>query len=256
LGDTVAVECLIESGEDPVHWTPDAEDLARITHAQALLINGVGLEGWLMSANLAPTRVIEASVAFTDRWIQNEDSAQHSHGNRGAHSHKGLDPHVWMDPLLALEQARTLQQQAIRRGWIHQDLATSRGAQLEQRLRELDGLWTQVGQALNDTALLANHEAYAYPARRYGLKIHVVDADPDLALTPELAAKLKESVRANSPRCMLFESQPHPSVATFLAQDLKLPVVVFSPAESPSESDAIDSMGADLRDLLALLLDQ
>ncbi|MFT5198149.1 MAG: zinc transport system substrate-binding protein [Planctomycetota bacterium] len=253
LGPDTPVECLLEPGEDPAQWTPDAGTQAQLMQAKAVLINGAHLETWLMSVNLAPTRLINVSVAFTASWIEYQGELQHSHGNRGSHDHVGVDPHVWMDPLLALEQARTLQIQAVQRGWISQELASQRGSALEVRLREIDSLWARVAQALDGRSLLANHDAYSYPARRYGLNIYVIDADPQKALDAELSTALKAAVEEHKPRCMLFEAVPQGSLAAFLQKQLGLDAVLLSPAESPGELDAIESMHRDLSALLRLL---
>ncbi|MDF1838983.1 MAG: metal ABC transporter substrate-binding protein [Planctomycetota bacterium] len=253
LGPENPVECLVKAGEDPIHWTPDGDSLATLVHAKAVLINGAGLENWLLSANVAPTRLMRLSDGFEDRWIEYAKDLQHSHGARGAHDHVGVDPHVWMDPLLALEQARALQTQAVDLGWIESDTAKQRGEALEQRLRELDGLWARVATALDGRSMLANHDAYSYPAQRHGLTIHVVDVDPERSMDVKLLAELQAAVQSHAPCCMLFEAEPHASLAAQLQDPLSIPALVLSPAEAPGELDAIESMRSDLNQLLQFL---
>lgn len=250
LGDDLPVDCLVKESGDPVHWSPDPEALSSLAQARAVLLNGAGLESWLMEVNLAPTRVMDLSVGFADSWIEHTGELQHSHGSRGAHDHVGFDPHVWMDPLLALEQARVLQEQAVSRGWITAQAAAERGAQLEDRLRELDGLWAQVASALDGQSLLANHDAYSYPARRHGISIVVVDVDPEGDWDAALEIELRQAQSKHAPRLMLFEAAPSTALASHLKDDLDLAPFVLSPAEAPSKLDFIDSVGGDLKRLL------
>ncbi len=250
LGDDLPVDCLVEAGGDPLHWSPDPEALTSLAQARAVLLNGAGLESWLMEVNLAPTRVIDLSAGFADSWIEYSEELQHSHGSRGAHDHVGFDPHVWMDPLLALEQARALQKQTVSRGWITGQVAAERGARLEDRLRELDGLWAQVASALDGQSLLANHDAYSYPARRHQISIVVVDVDPEGAWDAALEKELRGAQSKHAPRLMLFEAAPNNALAAHLKDELHLTPFVLSPAETPSNLDFIESVGGDLKRLL------
>ncbi|MBL4771846.1 MAG: zinc ABC transporter substrate-binding protein [Planctomycetes bacterium] len=253
LGPESAVECLLAPGQDPAHWTPSPTDLEGLTRARAVLVNGAGLETWLMTANLAPTRLVRVSKGFAGSWIEHKGQLQHSHGARGAHDHVGFDPHVWMDPLLALEQARALQEQALLRGWVTAETVQPKAAALEVRLRELDGLWAQLAEALQGRTLLANHDAYAYPARRHGIAIQVFDADPEKSLDATRLQELAAAQQTSGANIMLFEASPDARLAHQLKVDLGLTPFVLSPAEAPSDLDFIDSMGRELKALIAQL---
>ncbi|MCA9001786.1 MAG: zinc ABC transporter substrate-binding protein, partial [Planctomycetes bacterium] len=178
---------------------------------------------------------------------------QHSHGSQGAHTHRGTDPHGWMDPWLALEQAKSIQAHAIAKGWVQPEVAAERYAALERRLLALDARWIAVRDFLGGRAVLANHAAYEYPAKRYGIEVHVVDVDPDTELSAETRSRLEQAAKDHGPASMWFESAPHATVVEFLSNDLEIPVRVLSPAESPSDRDAIDSLAADLENLIAPL---
>ena len=55
-GDIVEVKSILPPGAEPHHWDPTIQDVQNMAHADAIVVNGVGYEAWLvdgfMSARL------------------------------------------------------------------------------------------------------------------------------------------------------------------------------------------------------------
>ncbi len=252
LGPHQPVRCLVPAGEDPAFWQPSDEDLAAALQAPGVLLNGAQFEPWASTANLPSSRTIRTGRAFRSQWIDETSGATHSHGAQGAHSHKGFDPHYWMDPLLALEQARAIQSAALGLGWIDGGIATTQFAELETRLQELDALWVEIATELGSQTVWANHGTYTYPARRHGLRLAVVDIDPDKSWTQE--AEIQWAKLETKPRYFLFEDQPSIALQSTLHRKGLQPIVL-RPAEAPIDgySSALDVWREDLRAFRNLL---
>jgi len=98
-GDRAAVDSLLPAGADPHTFEPSPSDIRKITEADVIFANGLGLEPSLLrviGANISSAAVLvelaEASISAGVSTIPATDQ-----GNR--------DPHLWMDPEIGSEYA-------------------------------------------------------------------------------------------------------------------------------------------------------
>lgn len=246
---TIPVRCRLPAGEDPNTWQPRSEDVQEFQRAGLVVMNGARFERWAPTAALPESRVVDASRGFQDEFIVAEKTT-HSHGAAGMHSHEGVDGHTWMDPLLAVRQARAIHKAMVQR-WPQHQVALDSGLKgLEDDLNGLHTRFADIAPKLKAVRLLANHSAYAYLARRHGLRVHVIDLVPDEMPDDGAWEHIIEDMRAASSepaggnagtvadRCiMLFEAEPLPQIQQKLGS-LGVATVVFSPCESTPSAPA------------------
>jgi manganese/zinc/iron transport system substrate-binding protein len=99
--DGLAVDGLMHAGVDPHIWRPTVSDVRMLAGADAVVCNGLMLEGRMSDVfpKLARrgTRVVELATAVPmDRLIAEGDG------------HAAADPHVWMDPSIWASAAHAL----------------------------------------------------------------------------------------------------------------------------------------------------
>jgi len=241
-GGAVDVRCPVPVGEDPVFWQPTAAQIAEYQKADLIVINGAAYEHWVDTAALPLAKVIDTASPFASEFI-NFKTTTHSHGAGGAHSHTGVDGHTWMDPLLATRQAQQIET-AFSHRWPDRAKGFQKNlAELASDLQALSERFARLVPQLKACRLLANHPAYAYLARRYGLSVEVIDVDPEIEPTDlqwkTIETRLAGLVRSDDDVAviMLFESAPVPAIAQRLST-LKVRVVEFDPCESAPSGDS------------------
>lgn len=260
-GGRVKVRCVTPAGADPMEFRPSAEAIAGMQSAGLIVLNGAGFEKWARTVSLPPSRTIELSRPFAGELLKFK-AVTHSHGPTGAHSHEGVDGHTWMDPVQAQSQARELAR-AVSAAWPeHAAFVEANLAVLLADLGRLDAEWRALAPAIARTHVLTNHQAYSYPARRYGFGVINLDVPPDEPPTPEqwlavgrAVAEARRAEPGRSKTVMLFEEAPLAETAKRLLDEFGIVAVAFPPGESEPEGGGtyLDLMLANLRRLGAEL---
>ncbi len=164
-GNRVAVSMLVQPGGDAHVYDPAPADVQRMAKAGLIVINGLGLEGWiprLIEAAGAKAKVVTATKGITGR-----QSAPN--GNDAPHT----DPHAWQ----SVANAR-IYVANIRDGLIASDpdgagLYASTAAAY---LAKLDALEAEVRTAMGALPparrrIITTHDAFGYFAAAYGVEM-------------------------------------------------------------------------------------
>lgn len=229
-GEHVEVTVLVPAGEDPASWQPPAETIAALAQADLIVMNGAGFEAWTATASLPSQRLIDSARQVD---LIELPATTHSHGGEGEHSHAGTDPHSWSDPLTFLGQAKVVHAALLAAAPQHTaDFDAAYGA----LQTTLTGLHETMGEALAPAAgvpIAANHPAYNYVARRYGLDVTSFDFDP--AAVPDEAAlgAFAEWARRAGPAPILWWEAP-PAAAVVAAFPEATQHLVIDPLEQPA----------------------
>ena len=180
-GDDFEVVALMQPGVDPHLWTPTRTDVLAILSADALFLNGLGLEGRAGDSFARVEQSGRPVVRLADTLPRAEiavDPANPSH----------LDPHVWMDPVLWAKTAPAAAEALAK-------VAPDAKARLEANARrfadEAAALDRTISTAMSTVpvaqrVLVTSHDAFRYFGRRYGLEVHGVqgtstESEPSLA---------------------------------------------------------------------------
>ena len=161
-GDRAAVDSLLPSGADPHAFEPSPSDVRKITEADVIFANGLGLEPSLL-------RVIGANISSGAVLVELAEAVI----STGAPTLAPDDPHLWMDPTNGREYAAI-----IRDTLSSADPAGSEtySANYEAYAATLD----DTAQYMRDTAaavppddrlIIATHDAFGYLARAVDFEI-------------------------------------------------------------------------------------
>ena len=232
-GDDVVATCILPAGEDPPSWQPSGDVVAALSEAQLIVTNGADFAAWMKTASLPPSKVVETAAAVKLITI---DSGTHSHGKEGEHSHDGIDPHTWSDPRAYSIQAGAVRAALTVRDPDNADAYAARTDALVLELQTLDAQLEAATADLAEVELAANHPAFNYLARRYGLSIRSFDLGPDgsgdLQGAEEWAAGHDDPV-------MLWEESPEISLDG-------VRFIVLDPLESGAPYDYITQAKANV----------
>ena len=204
-GNAVQVVFPAPTDDDPAYWKPDAATVALYQDADLILLNGAGYAGWITSAVLPLSAIVDTSKAFGDRYIQIEDAVTHLHGPGGEHSHGTTAFTTWLDPTLALAQARAVHDALVVRLPDHAGDFGDRFQSLEQDLLDLDAELASIVATNPRRALLGSHPVYQYLARRYDLNLQSVHWEPDQIPADEEWKALGTTLAGHPARVMLWK---------------------------------------------------
>ena len=248
-GNHVQVEFPAPPGDDPALWSPDVETVAAYQKADLILRNGAGYARWVDRVTLPPSRIVDTSAGFQERYVHVDDTVTHSHGPQGDHSQGEIAFTTWLDPTLAVRQARAIHQAFLRARPVGEAAFRTGLESLEKDLLDLHRRIAELVASAPETPLLTSHPVYQYLARQYGMRMASVHfepgADPDAKRWRDLAALQ----RRHPARWMLWEAPPLAETADRL-RGLGVQSIVFRPCGNrPPEGDYLEVMSRNLQDL-------
>ncbi len=169
-GDRVNVTTLVGPNGDTHVYTPSPADARTIANAQVVIVNGLGLEGWLPRLIGSASRKDKARTVVATKGIKPLTVADDHHGH--SHDHDtDADPHAWQSVANAKIYVAN-----IRDGLIAADLAGADvyKANAEVYLAQLDALDREVRAAVatippERRTVISSHSAFGYFADAYGV---------------------------------------------------------------------------------------
>lgn len=169
-GDRVEVTSLVGPNSDTHVYTPSPADGRRVAAAKLVVVNGLGLEGWLPRLVRASGGKANLVVATKGIVPLKSDAEDRDHGHDHDHG-EGDDPHAWQSVANAKVYVANIRDALI--------AADAEGAEVYRRnadayLTELDGLDREVREAVASIPperrrVISSHEAFSYFAAAYGI---------------------------------------------------------------------------------------
>ena len=214
-GDSVKHSCILPAGEDAASWKPSTELIIEMQQADLLFSNGLGFEGWVKTAALPSSKLIEAAGSVEPIKMVGKT---HSHGKGGAHSHGVIDPHAWSDPNAYMQMAEAVAKALYTE---RPDLKAEVERNLGDLKTELTALDAQNDKLFADVGTInfaANHPSYSYLMRAQKIDIENFDLDPEGELDAGEVSKLEAWSQDHSNIVLLWEAQPLPSHTTKLVE--------------------------------------
>jgi len=251
-GGAARVELPAPPGVDPAYWRPSGEEVGRIQGADLVLRNGAGYAKWVERVSLAPSRVVDTSEAFEDRYLELGEVV-HSHGPEGEHSHAAVDFNTWLDPNFAVSQAQAVFDALL--GLAPSGAGAMRDAydELARDLRDLDARLKKLSAKLGDAPLIASHPVYGYLASRYDWKLESLHWEPDAMPSDEQWAELDELLERHPAKVLIWEAEPDAALAAKV-EERGLANVVFEPCGNrPDEGDYLSVMRGNIEALQGAL---
>lgn len=237
-GPRVTVRSLAGPDQELHGFEPRPSDLQAVGQADAMVINGLGLEGW--AERLVQAAGFRGVAIVASRGVK-ALKAGHSHGGAEeghAHNHGGLDPHAWQDVANAKIYVTNIRD-GLSRGdaanaAAYAEAAARYTAKLDTLDREIRAMFDAIPRERR--RVVTSHEAFAYFADAYGVEMFAVtgtwrDAEPS---AKELAA-LAAQVKRQKIRALFFENAGSGVALKALANEVGVTVggALYADALSP-----------------------
>lgn len=232
--DGVTVESMAQQQTGCLHdFQMTTADMKKAETADAFLINGAGMEGFLdkISEQLPELPVIDSSVGIP-LIASGED---HHHGDEEEHDHDQEDynPHLWISITNCMEQVKNLSEGIIALDPEHE---AEYRANTEAYLEKLSALRDQMHSALDQVKnkdIITFHEAFPYFAEEFGLHIAaVINREPDSQPSARELADTIRLVRETGVKALFVEPLYPETSADIIAAETDAKVYVLDPVVS------------------------
>lgn len=245
-GDRVSVTTLVRPDADAHGYTPAPSDARTLAAADLVVVNGLGLEGWidrLIQASGAKAPVIVASSGVKP--IDGEGGHDHGdHGDSAGHGHRA-DPHAW----------QSIANTKIYIGNIRDGLAkvdpagaAAYAANAQAYLAKLDALDGEVRAAIaaippEHRRIITTHDAFGYFSNAYGLTfIAPQGVSTDSEASPRDVGRIIRQIRRDKIPAVFLENITDPRLMQQIAREsgAVLGGKVYSDALSAPDGPAPD----------------
>ena len=230
----VAVESMAQQQTGCLHdFQMTTADMKKAETADAFLINGAGMEGFLdkISDQLPELPVIDSSTGIP--LIASGEDHHHDGGEGHDHDQEDYNPHLWVSITNCMEQVRNLSEGIIALDPEHE---AEYRENTETYLEKLSALRDKMHSALDHVKnkdIITFHEAFPYFAEEFGLHIAaVINREPDSQPSAKELADTIRLVRETGVKALFVEPlYPEPS-ADIIAAETGAQVYVLDPAVS------------------------
>ncbi len=230
----VAVESMAQQQTGCLHdFQMTTADMKKAETADAFLINGAGMEGFLdkISDQLPELPVIDSSTGIP--LIASGEDHHHDGGEGHDHDQEDYNPHLWVSITNCMEQVRNLSEGIIALDPEHE---AEYRENTEMYLEKLSALRDKMHSALDHVKnkdIITFHEAFPYFAEEFGLHIAaVINREPDSQPSAKELADTIRLVRETGVKALFVEPLYPETSADIIAAETGAQVYVLDPAVS------------------------
>ena len=230
----VAVESMAQQQTGCLHdFQMTTADMKKAETADAFLINGAGMEGFLdkISDQLPELPVIDSSTGIP--LIASGEDHHHDGGEGHDHDQEDYNPHLWVSITNCMEQVRNLSEGIISLDPEHE---AEYRENTETYLEKLSALRDKMHSALDHVKnkdIITFHEAFPYFAEEFGLHIAaVINREPDSQPSAKELADTIRLVRETGVKALFVEPLYPETSADIIAAETGAQVYVLDPAVS------------------------
>lgn len=235
-GKRAGVFVLVPPGAEPHTFQPTPRDAARLSRAEVVFKNGLGLDDWvddlLESAGGEGQTVVELSrglepIGSEDGHHHEEEHGHHGEEHHGEHGHHGEEhargnPHFWLDVGYAMRYVERIRDALIRVDPAGEEVYRRNAREYLEELERLDRYIRERAASIPEERrkLVTFHDAFPYFARAYGFEqVAVVLANPNAEPGSREVARVVRVVRREEVPAVFTEPQFNSRLARTVAEE-------------------------------------
>lgn len=235
-GEAVELSNLLPRNAEPHDYVLSPGDARRIADADLIIRNGLGLESFLDKAlaKVDREKLLDASAGIIPlpRWVPPDSPA-----GGGFPAAAPPNPHVWLDPLYAIVEVENIVRELCRHDGEKASYYRARGKRLVDDLRQIDAAYRHALDPLPEKKMVSDHDAFAYLASRYGIRIVAfLETRGHAGLSPKLLAWVMDSIVRERVPALFSEVNHVSSELRSISRDMRVPIVLLDSMESGSLS--------------------
>ncbi|AVR05610.1 metal ABC transporter substrate-binding protein [Pluralibacter gergoviae] len=209
-GEHVHVDSLVAPDGDPHTFEPSPKDSALLSKADVVVVNGLGLEGWL-------DRLIKASGFKGELVVASAGVKTHTLDEDGK---EVTDPHAWNSAANGALYAKNILNGLVKADPEDKAALTASGEAYIAELNKIDG-WAKARFSAIPQAkrkVLTSHDAFGYFSRAYGVTFLAPQglSSESEASAAHVAALIKQ-IKAEHVHTWFMENQLDPRLVKQIA---------------------------------------
>jgi ABC-type Zn uptake system ZnuABC Zn-binding protein ZnuA len=245
-GENVSVTSLVPKGGEVHTFDPTPSDVRRISDADLVVLNGLGLDEWL--ADLVKDAGTEAPVVELAEDLEgvaylegghDEEEGEATEEASGSHAGEEVNPHLWLNAAYAAKYAERIAEALAAADPDHAADYEAGLAAYAKVLADLDARAKDKLGAIPEAnrTVISFHDAFPYFAKAYGLTIDgtVVDAPGQDPSAGDVSALIK-AIKDKGIKAIFAEAQFNDDLVRTIADESG--AVVVSDLYTDSVGDA------------------
>lgn len=224
-GERVNVHALIPAGRDVHTFDPAPSDVVRLSNADLLVMNGVGLDEWF--EDLAEEAAPGVALVILGENLEGVEYLEGHADDDDDHDH-ALNPHLWLDVSNTQRYVERLATTLVALDPDHSAIYEANAATYDAQLAELDEWIRDELAALPaaDRRVVSFHDAFPYFAHAYDIEIiGVIIESPGQEPSAGELARLITDIRAANVRAILTEIQFSDRLAQAISDETGVSVI-------------------------------
>lgn len=193
-GERVNVDSIYPPGANEYIFEPTQQDMISLADADLLFYIGLGLEGFINSAQKTlsgeKVQLIATADSISDEEIETEasheeesnddhgdDEADHeeeheeeSHKGHKGHDHGRSDPYVWLSPILSQKLAESIKESLLKADSEGAEMYEANYKKLVRELEQLDKSFTDLSNNVENKTFFVSHAAFGHIVETYGFE--------------------------------------------------------------------------------------
>ncbi len=231
-------------------------DMKALSDADAFLINGAGMEGYLADVTSAFPDLPVVDASQNVPLLEADGTHHHEHEGHEGHHHEH-NAHIWLSPENACIMVNNLAQGLVNACPEHEAAILKNRDDYIARLTAVHQELQTSLAALPHQDVVTFHDAFPYFAHAYGLHIvAVVSREPSDALSPAELANIVRTVKKLGNPPLFTEPQYEDIAARTISLETGAPVYVLDPiVTGPAEDIPLTYYEDVMRLNMAVLLE-
>jgi len=222
-GDRVSVETIAAGNQDPHKVPVKPSFVTKLNRADALVVNGLGLEHTFLPALLevaSNPKLLPTGPAYIDASVYVQVLEVPTSQNRAqGELHPLGNPHIGLDPVRGKLMAKAIADGLAR---VDPAGAASYQAGLERFTALLDGKiteWQALASPLRGVKAVSYHQDLVYLAERYGLQLMgTIETKPGVPATPAHLEQLVDTMKREQVKLVIREVAYEAGLAQTVAE--------------------------------------
>ena len=246
-GNSVEIVTLVGPDSDAHTYEPRPSDVAAVSSAKVVVINGLGFEGFI--DRLVKTSATQATVVAVSNGIDvikvadGHDHAEGESAEAAGHDHDEKDPHAFQSVpnvrIYAKNIAATFCASDSANCATYRANADTYDAKLQALDQEIRGVVAAIPKAKR--TIITSHDAFGYFAHEYGLTFIAPEGvSTDSEASAADVAKLVDQIRADEASALFVENISDPRLVDQIALEtgIKVGGTLYSDALSGKDGPA------------------
>lgn len=254
----------------PHDYALTPQDLIKLSNADILVINGLGLEEFIgtplknanpklkiIDSSSRVTQVLKYSEKAFEASKDEEDDDDHDdhdhHQQHHHHQHDGINPHLFASPALAAKIVGNIANELSKIIPEKKDIFTKNSKEYSEKLLKLSAELAEEATKLKNKKIIQPHGIFDYFAREFGLQIvATIQTHGGEPSTAEILNLIK-TIKDENVGAIVSEPQYSDKTAQMLSKETNVPHIKLDPAASGIENAPLDHYEKVMRENMKIL---